>query len=162
MIYLFTQRKAAVSACSLRNKIQIRTRPGCVINLSPHKVGGRSTQLASLQGTWLQLVLALGERLCSQECSKVNWCYFGLFAWILLGIFFPYEEMLCSLLSSPWYLLFCSGDIYVCAYVHTGYGLCYWVSTFCKDIEWGGVNAKLYFSKWKHHSRTFKAFLFFD
>lgn len=80
MIYLFTQRKAAVCGYSLRNKIQTCTRQGCVINSSSHKGSGRSIKLASLQGTWLRLVLALGEWLYVLESEVV------LF-WALLGFY---------------------------------------------------------------------------
>lgn len=82
MIYLFAQRQAAVCGYSLRNKIQTCTRQGCVINSSSHKGSGRSIKLASLQGTWLQLVLALGERLHARVLESEVVLF-----WALLGLY---------------------------------------------------------------------------
>ncbi|TKC50654.1 hypothetical protein EI555_010858 [Monodon monoceros] len=50
-------RKAAIFRYRSKNENQIGTRKGCVINSSSHKESGKSISLASLQGTWHQLVL---------------------------------------------------------------------------------------------------------
>lgn len=70
-LFFFPQRKAAIFRYRSKNEIQIGTRKGCVINSSSHKESGKSISLASLQGTWHQLVLPReGKWLCARVLER--------------------------------------------------------------------------------------------
>lgn len=65
-------------------------------------------ELACLQGTWHQLALAPSEQLYTRAFgSEVR--YLGLFAWVLLGIFFFHmRKRFIAVLSGACYAIACS------------------------------------------------------
>lgn len=91
------------SCCpSLSQKWDENIHQRCVLKSTFHKESKRSMELACLQGTWHQLALALSEQLYTRAFeSEVR--YLGLFAWVLLGIFFHMRKRFIVVLSSAWH-----------------------------------------------------------